>query len=231
MREHNNSRKNVWIGVLLVTLGAYFLFRNFDLIPDFIPHFLFGWQSVFILIGATMLVTGKRSGVVFLLIGGISHLSHIFYWPHISLRDWWPLILVAIGISILMKRRHQGFSRDTVSIDEDYIDEVSIFGGSKKKVSAQNFKGGKVTSIFGGSEINFLDARLSNEENIIDVFCMFGGSSFIVPADWTIVMESFIIFGGYADKRPLVSNVTQDPGKVLRIKGFVMFGGGEVKSI
>ena len=55
------------------------------------------------------------------------------------------------------------FNRDTVSLDEDYIDEVSIFGGTKKKISAQNFKGGKITTVFGGSEINFLDTQLSNE--------------------------------------------------------------------
>ena len=173
-----------------------------------------------------MLATGRRSGIVFLLIGGISLLSEVFYWPHISLRDWWPLILVAIGVSMLMKKRHHVFNRDTVSLDEDYIDEVSIFGGTKKKISAQ-----KITTVFGGSEINFLDTQLSNEENIIDVFCMFGGSALLVPADWTVVVESFIIFGEYADKRPLMSNVSQDPTKVLRIKGFVMFGGGEIKSI
>jgi len=231
MREHKHSGKNVWLGVVLVSIGGYFLLRNFDLIPDFIPYYFFGWQSIFVLIGGTMLATGRKSGAIFLLIGGISLLSEVFYWPHISLRDWWPLILVAIGISILMKRRHHGLNRDPINLDEDYIDEVSIFGGTKKKISAQNFKGGKITTVFGGSELNLLDAQLSNEENIIDIFCMFGGSALLVPADWTVVVESFIIFGEYADKRPLMSNVSQDPTKVLRIKGFVMFGGGEIKSI
>ncbi|MFY0651849.1 MAG: hypothetical protein JXQ96_07440 [Cyclobacteriaceae bacterium] len=231
MKKHNQTNNNAWVGIVLVAIGAYFLFRNLNFIPDFIPHYFFGWEMIFVIIGGSMLATGRRSGLIFLLIGAITLLPQVFYWPQIHIRDWWPLILVAIGVSFILKRRDQGRRSRLGEVDDDYIDDVSIFGGNERQVSSQNFKGGKVTSVFGGSELNFLNCKLSDQENIIDVFCMFGGSTFIVPSDWTVVMDSFIIFGGFADKRPLVSNEGQDPSKVLRIKGFVMFGGGEIKSI
>ena len=232
MNEQNKTGKKPWVGVLLVSIGAYFLLRNLDLIPSFIPHYLFGWESIFIIVGASMLTSGKRGGIVFLAIGGISLLSEIFYWPHIDLRDWWPVILIAIGVSFILNRRNRELDRrGDGSSDDDYIDEISIFGGSEKNITSQNFKGGNVTAVFGGSDLNLLNARLSNDQNIIDVFCMFGGSTLIVPNDWTIVMDAFVIFGGYADKRALSSHTPQDPDKVLRIKGFVMFGGGEIKSM
>ncbi|MFT7034136.1 MAG: putative membrane protein [Cyclobacteriaceae bacterium] len=231
MSDNHNTNRKTWLGIVLVIIGVYYLLSNFNLIPDFIPHYFTSWEMIFVLVGGAMLATGRRAGLVFLLIGGISLLPQIFYWPQIHLRDWWPLILIAIGISIFLKRRNVDFPKRHGKIDDDYIDEVSIFGGTEKSISSQNFKGGKVTSVFGGSEISFLSTKLSNEENVIDVFCLFGGSSFIVPSDWTVVMDSFIIFGGFSDKRPLTSNANVDPSKVLRIKGFVMFGGGEIKSI
>ncbi|MEQ9287871.1 MAG: DUF5668 domain-containing protein [Cyclobacteriaceae bacterium] len=232
MKTNRNTSRNAWIGVVLVAIGGYYLLRNLHFIPSFIPHYFFDWEMIFILIGGAMLATGRRAGVVFLAIGAISLLPQVFLWPHIYIRDWWPLILIAIGVSILMKRRHEGYqSQRAGTTDDEYIDEVSILGGSEKTITSRNFKGGKITSLFGGSKINFLNAELSPDENILDVFCMFGGSTLIVPSDWTIIMDSFIIFGGYSDKRPFTSNVSPNPDKVLRIKGFVMFGGGEIKSV
>ena len=60
------------------------------------------------------------------------------------------------------KKKNKDFTKIKGMIDDDYIDEVSIFGGAEKSISSQNFKGGKVTSVFGGSEIIFLSANLSN---------------------------------------------------------------------
>ena len=60
---------------------------------------------------------------------------------------------------------------------------------------------------------------------------MFGGTDFIVPADWTVKLETSSIFGGFSDKRKPVVNVVNDPDKILTVKGLVLFGGGEVKCV
>lgn len=226
MRNRNSSNQRAWLGIFLVILGAYFLLRNFDLIPYYIPSYLFGWEAVFVIIGGSMIVTGRKEGFVFLTIGTFFLLDEIFYLPEFRFRDWWPLILVAIGVSIIMRRRdvmHRGVS----PTDQDFLDDTAIFGGSEKSFTSQNFKGGKITAVFGGTEINLSEARLAEHEAVLDIFCMFGGHSFRVPNDWTVINESFVIFGGYSDNRP---QAIRDPEKILRIKGSVIFGGAEIKA-
>ena len=230
MNEEHKVTKNAWVGVVLVAIGGYFLLRNLDMIPSFIPHYLFGWQTIFILIGGSMLATGRRTGFLFLFLGAFFLFPKIFYWPDINMRDWWPLILIIVGLVVLLKRRYEPGHTQSGLVDDDYIDEVSIFGGSEKAITSQNFKGGRITSIFGGSKISFMNSKLSDGENIIDELCLFGGSTLAVPADWTIVNTSLVIFGGYNDKRGLNAQTASDPAKVLRIKGLVIFGGSEITS-
>ena len=94
----------------------------------------------------------------------------------------------------------------------------------------KNFRGGKITSIFGGSEIDLLDSELSSEINVIEVFYLFGGSAIKVPKDWVIINKVTAILGGFADKRNVSTSAVADPKKTLILRGFVMFGGGEVSS-
>jgi predicted membrane protein len=228
MNETDSGSSKAWLGIVFVALGGYFLLRNFDMIPSFIPYYFFGWEMILIIIGGAMLVTGRKEGFIFLAIGGFFILPDIFYWPHFHFRDWWPVVLIVIGVVIVLRRRAP-IERQPGESDNDFIDDTAIFGGSDRSFTSQNFKGGKITSIFGGSEINFSGAEIADEEAVLDVFCLFGGNAFTVPNDWTVINESFVIFGGYGDKRSKSSNATRDPKKVLRIKGSVIFGGSEVK--
>lgn len=226
MGDQSTTNQKAWLGIVLVAVGGYYLLRNFDLIPSFLPYWLFGWEMIFILVGGAMLGTGRREGTVFLLIGGFFLLPDIIDIPRIRLRDWWPAILIVVGVTMILRRKNY----DASGIDEDnrdFFNNTSIFGGSNKAFTSQNFQGGKVTSVFGGSEIDFADASLGQEEVILDVFCLFGGNNIRVPNDWTIVNDSFVLLGGYNDERK--ASAERDPNKVLRIKGSIIFGGMDVK--
>ena len=52
----------------------------------------------------------------------------------------------------------------------------------------------------------------------------------IVPTDWKIEHDVMAIFGCLGDKRRKDPNMVYDDKKVLFIKGFVLFGGGEIKN-
>lgn len=227
MSNSQNKNSRAWLGIFLVGLGSYFLLRNLDLIPSFIPYYLFGWETIIILVGGSMLATGRREGLVFLLIGGLFLAPEIFDIPRIRIRDWWPIVLIIIGGSIFLKRRGMG-SKKIGEIDEDFFESTSIFGGTEKSFTSQNLKGGRMTSVFGGSEVYLNNAQLAPEGAVIDCFCMFGGHEIYVPNDWTVVNESFVIFGGFSDTRP---NTPKDESKVLKIKGSVIFGGADIKGI
>jgi predicted membrane protein len=111
---------------------------------------------------------------------------------------------------------------------DDFIDSTAILGNAKKVIFSKDFKGGDITNFFGGTEINCSQADINGRVRM-DITQVFGGTKLIVPPHWTIKSSVTSIFGGFEDKRT-VSNISQDPGKVLVIDGTSVFGGIEIKS-
>jgi predicted membrane protein len=110
---------------------------------------------------------------------------------------------------------------------DEYFDDVAIFGGIERTVRSENFRGGKIVAIFGGSKVNLNHVTLSPGPNVLEMVCIFGGSTLMIPPDWNVKLEVISIFGGMGDKRP---PMPVDMNKTLIIKGVVLFGGGELKS-
>lgn len=232
--SHDTNKRVVLAGFLIV-IGFFWIFKNFGLIPDFIPHYLYSWEIIFVFIGIFILLT-KRAvipGLIFIGVGLFLILPDIPSFHFIQIWMLWPILLIAIGMSLLLQNRthhEDGRPRNKDESRDDYVDEVSIFSGGEKIISSQNFKGGKITTIFGGSEINLLNAKLAKGPVYIDIAALFGGATLIVPENWNIKTDLVTIFGGFADKRH-VNTETQDKDEsVLYIKGVVIFGGGELKS-
>jgi predicted membrane protein len=226
--------RRIGFGVALIIFGALFLLNNLGFIPFEVRHYLFRWQGIFILVGTAILVSNPRNnaGWVFILIGGFFLIPKLIHIPWFSIRDFWPLLLIFFGfLYIIRQRGHNAPISQTPDGSMDFIDDTSIFGGGDVMVTSNNFKGGKITAVFGGSNYNLTQAKLSEESTVIDFFAMFGGGTFIVPSDWNVRVEVTSIFGGFSDKRKLTGDpATADPSKQLYLKGFVLFGGGEIKS-
>jgi len=149
---------------------------------------------------------------------------------------FWPAMVIFVGFVILFRkslfkkkfsRKIEDFEQGEVT-DEDKLEEVNIFGGSKKRYSNKQFKGGEIVNIFGGSELNLIEADLPENGAKLECVNIFGGIVIIVPNDWTIRSEMVSIFGGFNDKRHHYN--MENPEKVLVIKGVSLFGGGEVKN-
>jgi predicted membrane protein len=113
-------------------------------------------------------------------------------------------------------------------LSEDYIDSTSIFGGVKKNIISKNFKGGDITNIMGGSEIDLTQADI-NGVVTIDLTQVFGGTKLIVPSNWQVKAQMAAIFGGVEDKRS-IQNTALDPNKILILDGTSIFGGIEIRS-
>ncbi len=233
MDEKHTSDKRFWLGLLFVILGSVWLLDNLDIIPWYYSRYLVNWRTFLILLGVYFIVGRKKPepGIILIAIGGVFLLEDLYY---INFRDiwhvFWPAIVIVIGLSLILRRsRGSRYGLDEKKNDLDYIDDFAVFGGRERTIDSQNFKGGKITALFGGSQINLANAYLAEGRNEIDVFVMFGGTEIRVPADWSVQVEVFSLLGGFSDKRRSTVQVVPDPGKILVIKGFVMFGGGEVK--
>jgi predicted membrane protein len=79
-------------------------------------------------------------------------------------------------------------------------------------------------------ELDLTKARLAPGRNELEIACVFGGASLIVPDTWNIIVEVTPVLGGFSDERKLTPGRTIDTGSQLVIKGAVVFGGGEIKS-
>lgn len=220
--------KRLGVGGLLILIGAIFLLSNLGVIPWELRHYVFSWKGILIIVGTALIISkdDKTPGIILVAIGSAFLIPEILG-IHFSMRTFWPVILIIIGVLFVLRQRGQDpFNKDKEN-NVDYIDDVNIFGGGEVIINSQNFKGGKVTSIFGGGQYNMMHAKLGTNPVVMDCFAMFGGATFIVPRDWKVKLEVTAIFGGFSDKRNIGTTSEED---VMVIKGFVLFGGGELKS-
>lgn len=233
----NTETKNnkLILGIVLLLIGASLMLKNLGLLPAFgWFHVFFTWKMLLVVLGLTIIVaaSNKLPGIVLLVIGGMFILSDLHIIPVLS---FWkvmvPIILIIIGITIIFsKSLHLGGfkgSHDTSSFDT--IDEVAILGGSKKIISSSGFKGGKITAVFGGGEFDLTTSQLAEGNNVLELVAIFGGAGIFVPDDWNVKIDVVSILGGFSDSRKPSRILVRDESKVLIIKGFVLFGGGEIK--
>lgn len=103
---------------------------------------------------------------------------------------------------------------------------VTIFGGTERKGRWLVDPQLNVLTVFGGVELDFREAVLSQPEVTINITCIMGGISIKVPPGVRVISSANAIFGGIDIGRL----DTVDPAApVIRLTGFVMMGGVDVK--
>lgn len=209
-----------------------------------LPHWLLSWPMIPIAVGFYI---GARHnfrhwfwlipvgvGVVFLS----GHIMH----DHSYDRLFWPVIIIAIGLGMIARSRFRPndnwdrwkdrYNRSNPGVehsDADYMEVVTVFGGTKKVVISKDFKGGEAVTIFGGAELNFIQADIQGRVPI-ELVQVFGGAKLVVPSDWRVHTDEMVcIFGGIDDKRN-PATLINDTNKVLVLKGTCIFGGIDIKS-
>lgn len=173
-------------------------------------------------------------GIILTGIGTVLTLPRIFPDLDIDGKLIAGIIIIALGIEVIF--RSTGYKSKSLlgktgeRISNDYIDDVAVFGGGEKVISSNNFKGGNITAIFGGSEIDLTSCKLAEGNNVLNITAIFGGSTIIVPRDWDVLLNVTPIFGGFSNKTRREPNLVVDESRTLIVKGIAMFGGGEIKS-
>jgi predicted membrane protein len=231
--RHHLSHNRPIIGVILVLVGLFLVLRNTGFFPEFIDHVVFSWPMLLVAIGLVMTLGAaeKTSGVIVMAVGGFFLIPMIFRETFHAYNMFWPSIFIIIGVTfIATKRRGWGTVETKGIIGDEYIDYANVFSGGERQIVSENFKGGRITAVFGGMELDLTKAKLAPGRNEIEISCIFGGITFIVPGDWNISVEVTPVLGGFNDSRKLIPGRIIDPTKQLVIKGAVVFGGGEIKS-
>lgn len=125
--------------------------------------------------------------------------------------------------------------RDTISgiagresADPEF-DYMAIFGGIKQRVTVKNFRGGRLTALCGGFEIDLTRADIDGQMAVIDASALMGGGEIRVPPGWVIEIQGIAILGGYTDE---THQEIADPAtaKRLIVKGIAALGGVVIKN-
>ena len=232
-RHHHLKNNRAFIGVILVLVGFFLVMRNTGVFPGFIDDVVFSWPMLLVAVGLIMTLgnSEKTAGVIIMAVGGFFLIPHIFRETFHVYNIFWPSIFIIVGIIFIFSRRRGWTSVVSKGvIGDDFVDYVNIFSGGERQIVSDKFKGGRITAIFGGMELDLTKAKLAPGKSELEITCIFGGATMIVPDDWFVSIEVTPILGGFSDSRRLSPGRTIDPSKHLTIKGAVVFGGGEIKS-
>ena len=243
--EHVKRKKvkKIVFGTIVFAAGITLLGFNTGYLPKDMKSIVFSWQSLLVAIGFINIFDRKSwpFGLVLMLVGGVYLTSLTHQLPFDFHAVFWPVLLIGMGLMIVLKRTFGWKSRkecggrrwknetSSSTLAEGKINESNVFGGSKRNIVEENFKGGRIENVFGGSELDFRNSKLAEGEHILEITSVFGGITMIVPSDWNIAIEMENVMGGFVDKRRTLQ-LDQNNRSKLIIKGSSVFGGGEIKS-
>ncbi|MBI1803996.1 MAG: cell wall-active antibiotics response protein [Ignavibacteriae bacterium] len=121
-------------------------------------------------------------------------------------KTFWPLIIIAIGASILLRRRTYSPPPDTSitpaqiqettqRLDSDLIHQSIVFGDIFFTATSQNFKGGSLSTVFGDGVVNLSNIRIAEGDHVLRVHGVFGKTTIILPPDGAIVITASSVLG------------------------------------
>lgn len=235
--QRNQRNSKILSGILVIGAGVLILLKQTGMA---IPHWILSWEMFLIALGTVMLVKHnfKKTGAYIVILIGAVFLINDIVPDFIEPKFIWPVLIIVFGISLIFKsslthskkKQIETEASEFKTVDsENYVSSAAFFSGITKRVVTKNFKGATITSVFGGNEINLAQADFNNEATI-DVTCVFGGVTLIVPSNWKIKSDLTSIFGGIEDQRPSVIQDLETQEKTLTLKGSCVFGGIEIHS-
>jgi predicted membrane protein len=216
------SRGRAFVGILLIVLGALFLLDRGGILDagDTIAQ----WWPVILVVAGLIYFSFSPPHVIIpgiLIIVGLALLAGTLDFIDADVTQFiWPVVLVLIGLWVIV-----GPSRRGVSVS-DRVNSVVAFFGRDVATSSQQFRGGSILNVFGGTEVDLRNARPIEGGAAIDVVCAFGGVEFIVPEGWRVRLTGIPLFGGWSNKTKDEMLAADAP--VLSIEAIVAFGGIEV---
>ncbi|MEZ5978105.1 MAG: hypothetical protein R3F34_07810 [Planctomycetota bacterium] len=132
--------------------------------------------------------------------------------------------LPAVVGAYLVRR---AFTRRAARPDGRSVAIVAFWSGQEVRLGGDVFAGGDAAAVMGGFELDLRHARFPSDADVVDldVLCVMGGGTIVVPDDWTVESRVLPIMGGVSTKRGSEHVVG---GKRLRIGGLALMGGLEI---
>ncbi len=245
-------------GGILILLGILFTLDNFGLVQAgdvfrYWPLFIVGFGLLKI---SQSRAPEQRIGGAVLTVVGVLLLARSLHILPFRMRELWPVLLLLFGGMLVwqsLRGRRPGVSTGAELAGEGVLagarerlgsmrgetiagstlNEFALMGGGDRVVRSQDFRGGEVTAIMGGFQIDLRGAVIAGDVAELEVFTLWGGVDLRVPEDWNVVVRGIPVLGVFSNStRSAGSSVASGgaPGKTLVVKGMSIMGGVEVKN-
>ena len=232
MNSRSRGQHRIFFGALIILVGTLALLDNLHVFDAReVIHF---WPMVFVVFGALKLYQARDAGGYVLggalVAAGVLITLRNMGFITLHWRDWWPLLLIAGGVLVIATGifgRRMGVRDGSVQTagSESYVDVGAFMSGNNMYNDAQDFRGGEISAMVGGIEVDLRHASIQTEATI-RILALLGGIVIKVPADWSVVTNCVPLLGGVDDKSVPPAN----PTKRLVIKGYAIMGGVEIKN-
>jgi hypothetical protein len=212
----------VFLGVLLLTFGVVALLVQLDVITADLGQIAADWWPLVVIgIGVAALVTVPRAWVGPTLIIAVGTLFLLQTLDLVEFDVWdvlWPVAIILVGLALLTRvgRNHD---------QDDVVNSTVVWWGSQRRSRSKTFRGGSLTALMGGIELDLRDADIVGRAEIA-VFVMWGGVEFKVPPSWRVHVSGLPLLGGWDDKTKTPAN--PDAPQLL-VHVTAVMGGAEVK--
>jgi hypothetical protein len=219
------------LGVMVIVVGVTMTLENLGLLES--ERYFRFWPVGVMALGALKIWHsrdghgGAFSGFVLTTIGAWLLLEKTAL-VRLSFWDMWPTLLVVFGAFLVW----QGLSGSRVRSGTPAPDEnavvraMAILGSVVRGNNSVAFRGGELTAVLGGCELDLRNASIDGEA-VIDVFALWGGIEIRVPEDWTIDSRVTPVLAGVEDKTRPARAASRHR---LVLRGFIVMAGVEIKN-
>lgn len=217
------------VGLIMAGLGVLWTLDNLGLTDA--SRIVRWWPALLVMYGIMKLLgigVARRvgAGAILSAVGAVLLLGPLFH-VHVS---WLPVFLIAAGVALIVRSTRSDYvqSWGSTTDSDNQVRLFAMMGAVTRRSRATAFRGGDLSAVMGGVQLDLTQAELDNGRAVLDVFAMWGGIDIRVPDDWRVELEVTPVMGSFEDN--------SHPGSegpvtgTLVIRGFVMMGGGEVKN-
>ncbi|MFW5700092.1 MAG: LiaF transmembrane domain-containing protein [Cyclobacteriaceae bacterium] len=107
MMDRKSKKSSIVFGIFLIFVGIALLLNNLEIIPRLLPEYIFSWKTLLVALGLIFALTekDKTPGIVLAAIGFYFLIPDIWNINPSEAGLFWPILFVAVGLSILLSRK------------------------------------------------------------------------------------------------------------------------------
>jgi Cell wall-active antibiotics response 4TMS YvqF len=160
---------------------------------------------------------GQRAvGVAFLLLGGLLQFTSLA-----ATASSWPLLMIGFGAFLIWRGLEAPSAATPAASEEPFLSEMALLGYLKRSHHSLALRGGSVTAVMGGVELDLRKTVLASGTACLDVVAFWGGIEIKVPAGWTVDAQVVPLMGAFENK---VDAPPPSGGPRLVLRGHAIMG-------